>query len=400
MLRSADLQFSSISFHADCTANTSTCLGAPELLGTSSVAFQPYTNLLVSYNPQLNQVSISNPSTLQRVAFACNVSSACIVNPGNPADLTTFQQQIKLPGTGTSQITVTAGGTSTNLTLFGALAVDPATNQAFVAQSGSNQILIVNLGPIASTTMKSVEITELQVPTVAGATLGGIAGALMPQGTLTSTNALSGVQIFGSGFTSSTQVFLDETALPSGNVTFVNSRVLSVTIPASFLSSPHRYAVRAVTSAGSSNATDFLVIKAVDLSKTAANPVCKDSGGNGVDAQPNAVAIADQLPGQGFAPIAVVTNSGCSSISIINIDPTSPGFGGLTASKSIPTGNTPIGVAVSQRYGLAVVSNNADGSASDFYRLVVGERHVGHTLLSRQACAGLLKTVCRIDPDH
>ena len=364
LLRSADLQVSSISFHADCTANTTSCQGAPELLGTSSVAFQPYSNLLVSYNPQQNQVSISNPTTQQRVAFVCNVSSGCLVNPGNPTDLATFQQQIKLPGTGTSQVTVTAGGTSTNLTLFGALAVDPATNQAFVAQSGSNQILIVNLGPTASTTLKNVQITDLQVPTVAGATVGGIPGALMPQGTLTSANALSGVQISGSGFNSATQVFLDDTVLSSGNVTFVSSRLLNVTIPASLLSSPHRYAVRVSNSAGTSNATDFFVIKAVDLSKTAANPVCKDSGGNGVDAQPNSVAIADQLPGQGFAPIAVVTNSGCSSVSIINIDPTSPGFGGLTASKTIPTGNSPIAVAVSQRFGLAVVTNNADGTAS------------------------------------
>jgi hypothetical protein len=380
LLRSADLQISSISFRADCTANTTNCQGAPELLGTSSVAFQPYTNLLVSYNPQQNQVSISNPTTLQRVAFACNSAAvpaaSCVTDPGtDPNLLSTFQQQIKLPGAGTSQITVNAGGTSTNLTLFGALAVDPATNQAFVAQSGSNQILIVNLGPIASTTMKGIEITELQVPTVSGAIVGGIPGALMPQGTLSSANALAGVQIFGSGFTSSTQVFLDDTALPSGNVTFVNSRVLTVTIPASFLSGPHRYAVRAVNGAVTSNATDFFVITAVDLSKKATNAVCKDSSGNGVDAQPNSVAIADQLPGQGFAPIAVVTNSGCSSISIINIDPTSPGFGGLTAAKTIPTGNSPMGVAVSQRYGLAVVSNNADGTAS-VLDLVAGTQKV------------------------
>src|SRR5262249_13388036 len=130
-----------------------------------------------------------------------------------------------------------------------------------------------------------------------------------------------------------------------------------------------------VNNAGSSNATDFFVIKAVDLSKTATNPVCKDSSGNGVDAQPNSVAIADQLPGQGFAPIAVVTNSGCSSVSIINIDPTSPGFGGLTAAKSIPTGNSPKGVALSQRFGLAVVSNNADGTAS-VLDLVAGTQKV------------------------
>lgn len=365
LLRSTDLQISSISFHADCTGNTTTCSGAPELLGTSSVAFQPYTNLLVSYNPQLNQVSISNPTTLQRASFVCNVSSGCLTN-WDASSLPNFQAQIKLPGTGPSQVTFTpSGGASTNLTLFGAVAVDPATNQAFVAMSGSNEIRIIPLAGALSTNMKPVEITELQVPTVPGAQIGGIAGALMPQGTLTSTTPLAGVQIFGSGFTSGTQVFLDGTALPSGNVAFVNSRVLNVTIPASFLSFPHRYAVTVSNGSGASNATDFFVIQAVDLSKNAVKPVCKDSSGNGLDAQPSAVAIADQLPGQGFAPIAVVTNRGCGNIVMIDINPANAGttFGGIIKNP-IPTGSTPIGVAVSQRYGIAVVTNNADSTAS------------------------------------
>src|SRR5262249_30848682 len=120
-------------------------------------------------------------------------------------------------------------------------------------------------------------------------------------------------------------------------------------------------------------ATDFFVIKAVDMSKTAANPVCKDSGGNGVDAQPTAIAIADQLPGQGFSPIAVVANAGCSSLSVIDINPASATFGGVKT--TIPTGNSPIGVAVSQRYGIAVVSNNADATAS-VLDLVAGTQKV------------------------
>src|SRR4030095_16400546 len=131
-------------------------------------------------------VSILNPVTLARTAFVCKDASGCLTNPTNSTDLGTFQQQIILPGTGTSQIRVSCGGGSATLNLFGALAVDPATNQVFVAQSGSNQILIVNLGPTSSTTMKAAQITELQVKTVAGATTGGIPGALMSQRTLTS----------------------------------------------------------------------------------------------------------------------------------------------------------------------------------------------------------------------
>ena len=341
-----------------------TCATSPELLGTSSVAFQPYSNLLVSYNPQQNQVSISNPVTRERTAFVCNLGAAppppptppaatCIPNPANTVQQAQYLAQTVLKGTGTSSVTVSAAGSSTTLTLFGGLAVDPATNQAFVVQSGSGQIWIINLGPTPTTVLKTAQITELQVPTVPGALVGGIAGALMPQGTLTSTNNLSNVQIFGSGFDSSTEVRLDGVALPSGNVNYVSGRVLNVTIPASFLSAPHRYAVSVLNGSGvQSNATDLFVIKAVDMTTAC-------SGGS---PQPSSVAIADQLPGQGFSPIAVVSNSGCGNISVIDVNPTSATFGSVKS--TIATGTNPQGVAVSPRFGIAVVANNTDGTAS------------------------------------
>jgi DNA-binding beta-propeller fold protein YncE len=348
LLNSLDQSVTSITFHAGCTIYTTSCPNAPELLGTSSVAFQPYINALVSYNPQQNQVSISNPVNLRRYALVCASASACQVNPTVPS-------QITLPGTGTGSVTFTPAGASAAVTLnlFGAVAVDPATNQAFVAQSGSGTILVVNLGPTPSTTLKAAEITELQVPTVSGAVIGGIAGALMPQGTLTSSSDLANVQIFGSGFDSGTQVRLDGTALPSGNVQLVSSRILKLTIPASFLARPRRYAVDVLNGSGvRSNVTDFLVIKTVDL-KTAC------SGGN---PQPSSVAVADQLPGQAFAPIAVVSNSGCDNVAVVDINPASPTFGAVKS--TIATGTDPLGVAVSPRFGLAVVANSTDGTVS------------------------------------
>jgi DNA-binding beta-propeller fold protein YncE len=132
----------------------------------------------------------------------------------------------------------------------------------------------------------------------------------------------------------------------------VSDRQINATIPASFLASPHRYSVDIVNGSVGSNSTDFFVIKAVDL-KT----VC--SGGN---PQPSSVAIADQLPGQSFSPIAVVTNSGCGNVAVIDINPASATFGGVKS--TIATGNDPLGVAVSPRFGLAVVANNTDGTAS------------------------------------
>lgn len=334
-LNSLDQSVSSISFRAGCTIYSTTCSGAPELLATTAVSFQPYSNLLVSYNPQQNQLSVSNPVTLGRYALIS-------VGPVNG---------------GVATLTPTVNGVAVSLNLFGGVAVDPATNQAFVVQSGSGTIQIVNLGPSGSTALKTAQISELQVPVPKNVPnpplVGGIPGALMAQGTLTSGSDLQKVQIFGSGFDSSTQVRLDGTALPSGNVQFVSNRNLTITVPASFLAAPHHYSVDVVNGSGvRSNVTDFFVIKSVDL-KTAC------SGGN---PQPGSVAIADQLPGQAFAPIAVVSNSGCNNISIVDINPQSASFG--TIKSSIATGGDPQGVAVSPRFGLAVVANNTDGTAS------------------------------------
>jgi DNA-binding beta-propeller fold protein YncE len=330
LLNSLDQSVTSITFFAGCTVYTTSCSHAPELLGTTDVAFQPYTNALVSYNPQQNQVSVSNPVNQQRYSF---------LQLGS--------------GTGIATQSVTVGSSTFTLNLWGGLAVDPATNQAFVVQSGSGTIQIINLGPSASNALKAAQITELTVPAAGSAIIGGVPGALFPPGTLTSTSDLTGVQIFGSGFDSSTQVRLDGTAIPAADIQFVSSRQLTVTIPASFLSMPHRYAVDVINGSGvQSNATDFFVIKAVDMTVacTSSTPM------------PSSVAIADQFTNQPFSPIAVVSNSGCNNISIIDINPQSPTFG--TVQSSIAVGANPQGVAVSPRFGFAVVANHDDGTAS------------------------------------
>ena len=72
--------------------------------------------------------------------------------------------QITLSGTGTATLTVQNGTTNT-LTLFGGLAVDPVTNQAFVVKSGSGAIDIVDLGSVfTKTPIKTAQINELIVP--------------------------------------------------------------------------------------------------------------------------------------------------------------------------------------------------------------------------------------------
>ncbi len=367
LINDLDQTISSISFFATCTFYTTTlpCANSAELLGTADIAWQPYSDSIVSYNPKLNQVSVSDPVTQRRYAFVCNVTpNSCLVNPQNAAQQATFNTQTTLPGTGTATITV-ANGTNNTLTLFGGIAVDPATNQAFVVMSGSSQIYIVNLGPVPANTLKAAQISNILVPNPNPGlgVIGGIPNASVPQGTLTSTVDLAGVQVFGSGFDSGSIVRLDGTAIPASDVQFVSSRELIVTIPAANLSFPHKYALDMVNSTGvQSNPTDFFVIQAVDMSK-----ICTSTGGT----LPSSVVIADQLANGPFSPIAVVTNSGCNNISVIDINPTAtvngqtvqnPNFGKILT--SIAVGATPQGIAVSQPFGIAVVANNTAGTAS------------------------------------
>jgi DNA-binding beta-propeller fold protein YncE len=381
LLSSLDQSISSISFFATCTAFTTPCSNAPELLGTTDVAWQPYTNAVVSYNPTINQVSVSDPVSRRRYAFACNHPLPCSfgttqIDPG----------QITLSGTGTATLTV-QNGTINTLTLFGGLAVDPSTNQAFVVKSGSGTIDIVDLGSVfTSTPIKSVHLNELLVPSVppsgcpqptpGNPIVSGIPNTVFPQGTLTSSTDLCGVQIFGTGFLSggsgTTQVRLDSTPIPAANVTVNSPRQLTVTIPKSFLTAPHKYALDVLTSGGSgpnaqSNAVDLYVVQAVDMST-----ICPGTNGNPPNPQPSSVAIADQLANGPFSPIAVVSNTGCNSISVIDINPTvtvggvvqpNPTFGQFIA-KSIGVGTSPQGIAISQRYGLAVIANNGSATAS------------------------------------
>ncbi len=379
LLNSLDQAVTSIFFNAQCTFYVTAptpCLSSPELLGTADVAWQPYSNALVSYNPQQNQVSVSDPVSLRRYAFACQSAAACQVNPIIPS-------QVTLTGSGAATITVQlSGGGSSSLNLFGGLTVDPATNQAFVVMSGSGTIAVINLGPSAANTLKTAQIAELVVPsaTPGPGIIGGIPNAILPQGALTcipvppapaSSCDLGGVQIYGSGFAAGAQVRLDGTSIPAGDVQVVSSRQLTVTIPASFLSFPHRYAVDVISNGVQSNATDLMVVQTVDVSQ-----ICPGV----TNPQPSSVAIADQLANGPFSPIAVVSLSGCNSITVIDINPGSATFG--TVKNTIAVGTTPMGVAVSQHLGMAVVANNGSNSVS-IVNLLTGKEAVADVTSSQ-----------------
>jgi len=359
LLNGLDQTVSSITgFLSNCTAfgflpaGTIPCPVSPELLATTNVAWQPYTNAVVSYNPKQGLVSISDPVGQKRYALVSGLGPSALSFP------------------------VTNGIPNGALTLWGGIAVDPATDQAFVVESGQaanpnvtppvpatpGQIEIISL--TGATSIKSTHVSEVIVPSPTGASgaVGGVPNALVPQATLTCTPTsantcdLRGVQIFGSGFDSGTQVLLDGTAI-SGSVQVASPRQLSATIPGALLAVPHHYALSVINGSGAqSNAVDFIVIGQVDLSG-----VCTNSG-SPTNTQPSSVAIADQI-GNTFSPFALVSVTGCNDIVQIDLNPPSPTFA-QQVGKPISVGTSPEGIAIWQRKGLAVVANNGSNTAS------------------------------------
>ena len=361
LLSGLDQTVSSITFFANCTAFTTNCSTAPELLATTEVAWQPYINALVSYNPKLGLVSVSDPVTRQRYAIVSGFGPSAVSFP--------VQSGVNSNTTGDC-------GTSSCLTLWGGLAVDPATNQAFVLESGPSvtntnppapthgQIEIVNLGPSTTNAPKPTHISEVIVPSPApgpGA-IGGIPNARVPQGTLTSTQPLHGVQISGTGFASGLQVRLDGVDITTQGGTIdniaANGREVDVTIPAVLLSAPHHYALDVLSQGAQSNVVDFLVVQSVPLDK-----VCTDSTGAAVNTLPTSIALADQIANGPFSPIGLVSVTGCNSVVELDLNPAHMTFGQQIGSP-ISVGTGPQGIAISQKLGLAVVANHGTNTAS------------------------------------
>jgi DNA-binding beta-propeller fold protein YncE len=321
---------------------------APEV-GIASVAYQPFTNTVVSlrYDKSTlanNQISLLDPSANNRVT---------IVPTGQMAS---------------SSVSFTpAGGSAITVALNGAIAVDPILNLALAVNSGSGNITLLYLGHI-----KPLEIETLSTPPVD--TSGVASPALLSQSVLINSQhpvaSISGIQIFGSGFNSSSSVRLDGVPLPPSDVTYSSSKPneLDVTIPATngsqnILTGPHNFGLNVANSDGTtSNVMDFRVVEAIPV------PGC--TAGN---AAPGGVAIANDLKGTG-RNYAVVTETGCAQVAVISLNPDTT-FASLS---TIATGNVPTGVATIPRFGYAVVSNYKDGTAS-ILDLTTGARAAGAT---------------------
>ncbi len=224
----------------------------------------------------------------------------------------------------------TVGGLGAS-TAVQAVAVDPASNQAVVVNHEGGTVTLLSLG----TTINSLQITEASPAVVYGG-----------PGTANTT-----LTILGGGFISGTsEVLLDGTALPGGDVNVVSSRKIVATVPGSMLDSARLYAVQVQNGAGGtapvSNVTDLSVIQSIAVGSL---PV-----GVAVDTDRDA---------------AVVTNSGDGTVSLISLaaisseSPQSLGNVGIIGSPVL-AGTTPEGVAVLPRKGLAVVANNGSNNAT------------------------------------
>src|SRR5260370_7671246 len=93
--------------------------GAPEL-GATPGAFQLFTNTAASFNPKLNQVSLLDPTALQRLAIVST-------GPGQN-------------GTGTASFTPSGSTTAITVSIPGALSVDSPNNLALALHSATNNI--------------------------------------------------------------------------------------------------------------------------------------------------------------------------------------------------------------------------------------------------------------------
>ena len=189
-----------------------------------------------------------------------------------------------------------------------AVAIDPVTDIAVVANQTDGTVTIIQLGAI-----RPLQVVQMS-----------------PFNSLTSTTNQN-LTVIGNGFTGGSLVRFNESALAT---TFVSSRELTAVIPASLLGGPQRYVVDVLDGTAQSNVNDFTVMQAI-----------------AVGTSPRGIAIDRQRN------LAVVTNSGSKSVSIINL-------GTLSISGTLTVGTTPQGVGLSSVAGRAAVANTDDDTVS------------------------------------
>jgi YVTN family beta-propeller protein len=300
---------------SDTTSGNGTVSVANPLLtigleqNTRGISISPETKMAVLADPASSAVTLMNmldqtvsTITLETGAAASAVNpltnSAVTVNSlGNTASLLNLQTKSR-----TTQFTVGRKPV--------AVAIDPTTNIALTANQTDNTVSVIKLG-----TIRPFQITEMS-----------------PFNTFTSTTAQA-LTIVGNGFQPGAAVRFNGTNLTT---TYVNARELTATIPTSYLGAPGRYIVDVLnpTSTIPSNVNTFTVMQAITVG-TSPRGIALDRARN----------------------LAVVTNSGSKTVSVINT-------GSLSISGTLNVGTSPQGVGLSSIAGRAAVANTDDDTVS------------------------------------
>jgi len=213
-----------------------------------------------------------------------------------------------------------------------AVAVDPASNRAFVVNQGGT-VSVLSLG----STIDPLQIVQAS-PVIA----------------FTSGSPLT-LTLTGAGFTSSSVVRLDQVALTTAAVPTTCSgapstcRELTAIVPASMLNAARNYAVDVLNAGPAvSNVTSLTIVQSIVVGNS-----------------PVGVAVDTDRD------LAVVTNSGSGSVSLVALTPTTPVGISQQAAGAVGTigapltvGTSPLGVAVLPRLGFAVVANNGSNNVS------------------------------------
>ncbi len=317
----------------------------PELVGSLGIST---TTQGIGINAETHQALLTDPSALTLTTFSLLNDAVTPVNftvNGQPLDTQDYSASAVNP---LENVGVAIQGSVTGATavvadlengivlkrvsgLAGrpeAVAVDPVSNEAVIANEGSDSVSILSLGPA----LTSPQILEASPATT-------LTSALPQQLTIT-----------GGNFTPGSLVRLDQVPLatPLASSCAVTCRQLTATVPASMLGAARRYLVDVLNADGSvSNVTDLAVIQAV-----------------GVGSSPVAVAVDTDRD------MAIVTNSLDDTASVVSLTPVSPtlspeslGPVGVVG-MPVPVGSTPEGVAIIPRLGIAVVANNGSNDVT------------------------------------
>ncbi len=274
-----------------------TITSVPIEIGAVASAFNQYTNVGITLNPAVG--------TTPGSAIACAAPCASIIDPVTP----TRNGAISLPGINPV-----------------AIALDSGTDLAVIANSGSNDVTVISLGPI-----KPLELDQIVLEADR---------QVNPDVTQTSASDLQ-LTLIGKGFQTGAVARIDGVTLAT--LSQITDREMTVKVPAAMLASPRRFSVD-IENPGNvlSNAEGFSVVQFVDLASSSC-PL----------PAPSAVAVDDDLN------IAVVAASACSTAYVVDL-----GSGAIT--NTITVGADPQGVAIEPASGNVAVTNRGDDTTSLF----------------------------------